>query len=160
MIALLNFRRYAIPLISLPLAGAMLGQVSGTPGFQAAVPTGTLRGEIILPFDPGRPRPFVLAYSRIYGAQVIPVTQHESVARFEAQLRPGSYYVVVDVNGFEPTCNTVQVDARKVVDYYPKLGTPSVIIEDYWPVEVRRIEALPLPSRQVLSPIVIAQPKQ
>jgi hypothetical protein len=112
------------------------GLFAQLPSNTAQEPAGILRGEMSLPSGLFRPHPFILAYSASFGAQTIPADEHGFTARFEVKLRPGTYYIFVALDGWEPTCYVAEIVAGEVIVYNPKLG-PAIMITEYGPAPVR-----------------------
>ena len=148
-----NCLRHGLRLFSLGIACTMFAQSSYHSSEQTSASTGVLKGELSLPSGLARPHLFILAYNTTYGGEVIPAKEYESTERFEVNLRPGLYYVVVHVSGYEPTCHVLRIEAGKVVEYNPKAGAP-LQIDDYYgtttegpayPVPLGRRPAQPSP---------------
>jgi hypothetical protein len=118
---------------------------------------GVLKGEFALPAGIVRPHPFILAYSATYGEQVLPVEERSLTARFDVKLKPGTYYLFVALDGYEPTCHVADILAGEVVLYNPKLGKPITIIE--YTVKPKKVD-LQTPLRHVQSPTVTPIPPQ
>lgn len=121
------FSGRAILVAIIPFLIVTLVMARPTDRRKKAMATGVLKGQ--MPSQAGlvRPRPFVLAYNPEYGGLPIPVEPHESNWRFEIKLKPGRYSIFVALEGFEPTCNIVQISAGVVTEYEPKLiGDPEL----------------------------------
>ena len=120
---------------------------------------GTLRGAVSLPAGLNRPPVFLLAYSSRYGAKELTVTEKESNANFEAKLMPGTYYIVMHVDGFEPTCRLVRIDAGKLTEYSPGLGSPVEIEDVYGPQKTKSFsDEVPIDHRTFHQPSAARRP--
>jgi hypothetical protein len=115
------------------------------------VATGVLKGEMSLPTGLARPHPFIVAYSAVYGEQVIPVKEHLLTAQFEVRLRPGIYYLFFVLDGYEPTCHVAEILAGEVASYNPKQGQP-ILIKEYTTSPNKKKIDLQTPLRQTELP--------
>jgi hypothetical protein len=152
MIGLSTCARIGLAFFFFTVGGIVSAQSSSRSEQEA---TGVLKGELPIPPGLARPHPFILAYSAVYGEQVIPVEEQSLTARFEVRLRPGIYYLFFALDGYEPTCHVADIGSGEIVLYNPKRGEP-ILINDY--VTPPKKLDLQLPSRYIQLPSVSPAP--
>ena len=99
---------------------------------------GILKGEMGMETGNFRSRPFIVVYNSNYGEKVLPITEYESNARFEAKLKPGFYSVFIALDGHIPTSRVVLIEAGVTTVYDPTLrpDPAQVWIKDFIPIKM------------------------
>ena len=114
----------------------------------------------ILPDVPPQLYPFILAYSTVYGEQIIPVQEHDSTAEFEVKLRANTYYLFLALDGYERTCSVAEIRAGETTFYDFQLGRqiwiteylPGVVTKKIWPIPLLTRSRFPMPLPSPLPP--------